>query len=214
MHLLLALREKLSVLLYPETLRFLLWLTGALIVISVVVRIRATLPMDRAVTRYLQKLEKPGLTGAAKFFTFLGNSSTIIGLAIVSIILGYVWKEPRPAWFLLGSLMALPINAILKKIMSRERPGENDARIHPGPRWGHSYPSGHSMGSAAFFSFLGAMVYMYGGQPALAGSLAILPILVGLSRIYLGAHWLSDVVGGWAGGLIVAVSTMAMYRPQ
>ena len=111
--------------------------------------------------------------------------------------------------------LALPINAIVKNIVDRHRPGEAEAKIHPGPRWGFSYPSGHSMGAAAFYGFLAFLCWILIPELplriALTSMFALLPILVGLSRVYLGAHWASDVVGGWAGGLFVATPLALLY---
>ncbi len=73
------------------------------------------------------------------------------------------------------------------------------------------------MGSAAFYGFFSAQLYLHGWvdgwKLAVVIVIAVLPLGVGLSRIYLGAHWMSDVVGGWAGGAIVAFATMALYQP-
>jgi len=209
--------DSLAPLLYPETFRLVAGLTIGLVALSIVVRMAWTLPLDRWVTSRLQHLHILALTRLSHALTFMGNSSTLVILAILVIAFAAWQKDPRTGWFIAGTLVALPINAILKKVVSRERPGVNDARVLPGPRWGFSYPSGHSMGSAAFYGFLAAQVYIHGWvegwKLAVVVLIAALPIGVGLSRIYLGAHWMSDVVGGWAGGAIVAFSTMAVYQP-
>lgn len=210
-------RETLAILLYPETFRFLAMLSVGLILLSAVVRMRWTLPLDRKVTTRLQYLNIKSLDKISHWLTFLGNSSTIIVLSILAIAIGAWLRDTRTGWFIAGTLLALPLNALLKKIISRERPGVNDARVLPGPRWGFSYPSGHSMGAAAFYGFLSAQLYLHGWvsdwRLLVVVFVAALPIGVGLSRIYLGAHWMSDVVGGWAGGAIVSFATMAIYQP-
>lgn len=209
--------DSLAPLLYPETFRFVAGMTASLILLSAVVRMAWTLPLDRWVTVRLQQLHHLALTRLAHLLTFLGNSSTIIALAILAIAFAAWQKEPRTGWFVAGTLLALPLNALLKKVISRERPGTEAALIHPGPRWGFSYPSGHSMGSAAFYTFLAAQLYLHGfvdsWRLAVVVLIALLPVGVGISRIYLGAHWMSDVVGGWAGGAIISFCTMAVYQP-
>ncbi len=209
--------NSLAPLLYPETFRFLAISSVGLIVLSAVVRMAWTLPLDRKITTRLQYLDVPLLGRIAQRLTFMGNASTLVVLAVIGILIGLAIRDARTGWFLALTLLALPLNALLKKIISRERPGVDDARVSPGPRWGFSYPSGHSMGSAAFYGFLSAQLYLHGWidgwKLALVIVIAILPIGVGISRIYMGAHWMSDVVGGWAGGAIVAFSTMALYQP-
>jgi undecaprenyl-diphosphatase len=212
-----AMRDRFSVLLYPQTLTFLLVLTGALVTLSIFVRLKATLEIDRAATAYLQLLDKPFLTRSAHALTFMGNSSTLGVLAVLSLAIGWWEKDLRTAGYVVTPLLALPINMVMKKIISRERPGTDHARVLPGPRWGYSYPSGHSMGSAAFYTFAAAQLYLQGWTTGWTFCLVLLigmiPIGIGLSRIYLGAHWLSDVVGGWAAGILIAVAVMSLYRP-
>lgn len=211
------LRDSLAPLLYPETVRLLGGLTIGLIALSIVVRLAWTLPLDRSITNRLQRLNIPIITRLSRALTFLGNASTLVVLAVIIILLCSYLKAPRVGWFIAATLISLPINAILKKVVSRHRPGVEEARILPGPRWGYSYPSGHSMGSAAFYGFVASQAYLHGWidgwRLAVVTAVALLPIGIGLSRIYLGAHWMSDVVGGWAAGAIVTLSTMAIFQP-
>jgi undecaprenyl-diphosphatase len=201
---------------YPQTLWFLGTVCVLLIILSILVRLRATYAFDLKATKALQELNSPFLDKAAKWATFMGNSLTLIILAIVIFVVCAVLKQGQAAVFVVASLLALPLNVILKNIIDRERPGEKEAKIHPGPRWGFSYPSGHSMGSAAFYGFLAVIVWLHVPNMSLRAILLVpfilQPILTGLSRIYLGAHWLSDVVGGWAGGVLVVSILSVLYE--
>ncbi len=78
--------NNLAPLLYPETFRFLAIFSGALILLSAVVRMSWTLPLDRKVTAHLQYLDVPILGRISRWLTFMGNSSTIIVLAIAATL--------------------------------------------------------------------------------------------------------------------------------
>ncbi len=207
--------ERLARLLYPQTLIFLGILVVALVGLSVLVRSRLTLETDLRITRDLQLLDKPWLTKIAKWLTFMGNSLTLCLLAIGVAAISLFTDQSRAAFFVGASLLALPLNVLIKNVFDRERPGELEVRVLPGPRWGFSYPSGHSMGSAAFYGFLAFLVWLHmtalGPRVGLFTLFSLLPVGVGASRIYLGAHWFSDVVGGITAGTVLVAVLAVLY---
>lgn len=200
---------------YPDTFWFVFALTGGLIFLSFLVRNRATLRFDLKATLTLQKHFHPVTFKVAKAFTWLGNALTLILLAVGVFIFCMVKEEWMAGIFTLASLLALPINALLKNIFDRERPGENEVKVHAGPRWGFSYPSGHAMGSTALYGALGFLFWILVPDStirySMVGLFFLMPFMISASRIYLGAHWFSDVVGGMAGGLIVVTIIAACY---
>lgn len=209
--------ERLSRLLYPQTLLIVGVLTGTMVLLAILVRIRATYAFDLKATLALQESDHPALTKAMRWMTFMGNSLTLVILAGGVLVICWYARELAAGILACASLISLPINMILKNMFDRERPGENEVRVVPGPRWGFSFPSGHAMGSAAFYGFLAFLFHLHIINPtarALAVAVCILlPTFVGVSRIYLGAHWLSDVVGGWALGMVVVIVLASVFTP-
>ena len=136
------------------------------------------------------------ITPIAKFITWFGG---VTGLIVIGIILTIVLRNKVIGfciWINLGSIAL--INQILKRLVQRPRP--NEFRIIE--ETGYSFPSGHSMASAAFYGFL---IYLINKKLknkkikiALISALSILIILIGMSRIYLGVHYTSDVYAGFA----------------
>jgi len=110
--------------------------------------------------------------------------------------------------------ITLPVSAILgpvilKNVFAIERPNVNQL-IEPG---GFGYPSGHSMNAVVFFGMCAIMILRYAkNKPLKIGFtvFAILSILlVGVSRIYLGVHTVTDVIGGYlAGGVVVCAAIL------
>jgi undecaprenyl-diphosphatase len=90
---------------------------------------------------------------------------------------------------------------LLKNLFSRSRP---DALYHATVANGYSFPSGHAMMSAVVFLTLAALLARVAPRVRLRwyimGIALVLTGLTGLSRVYLGVHWVSDAVAGWAAG--------------
>lgn len=144
------------------------------------------------------------LTRIMRFITFLGSDW---GLSIISLIIlfaAYISKERK---YLLRSLMVLvnlaagaSLNYILKQLFHRPRP-DLHRLIEIG---GYSFPSGHSMSSMIFYGFLIYLIVRYikhWFKYTIAGVLCLLVLAIGISRIFLGVHYASDVLGAYIFGL-------------
>lgn len=134
--------------------------------------------------------------------TALG-SVTVLGLVILLVALVFLGlRRSREALVLvLASTGALALSQGLKQIYGRERPPMS---LHAVEVVNASFPSGHAMLSAAIFLTLGALIARFTPLrrfKALAlGTAVTLTLLIGLSRIYLGVHWPTDVLAGWCIG--------------
>lgn len=145
------------------------------------------------------------MTPIIKFITNFGG---IICLLLVGSILSIVIKNKKMViaiWLNLAVITVL--NIILKGIVQRPRPTEFKMIDESG----YSFPSGHSMISMAFYGFMIYLVYKYIKNKYLRWSLivflGILIILIGVSRIYLGVHYTSDVVAGF----LISISYLIIY---
>lgn len=144
----------------------------------------------------------------------LGRDFTALGgvgiLAMMSLaVVGYLLIEgKRRAALLVVVAVAggLLLSTLLKQGFDRPRP---DLVPHGSIVYTASFPSGHSMLSAVVYLTLGALLArVHAGLAAKAYFLAVaavLTFLVGTSRIYLGVHWPTDVLAGWAGGAAWAI---------
>jgi membrane protein DedA with SNARE-associated domain/membrane-associated phospholipid phosphatase len=142
------------------------------------------------------------LTSAMKTATWLG--STVVIVPLLLIVAGVLVARRRD-WrsvALLGVTLtgAIALYDIVKPLVGRARP---PATLWIGHYGGGAFPSGHATQSIAFYGML-AMVLATGRSPRVRSLLwvgaALVTLLIGASRIYLGAHWLTDVLGGYALG--------------
>ena len=131
-------------------------------------------------------------TPIAKFITNFGGAIFVISL---TTILFFVIKDKKIGISIITNLGIL--NQIIKFIMQRPRPTE--FRIIE--ETGYSFPSGHSMVSLAFYGYLIYLIYKYINNKHLKRTLiiilSVLICIIGVSRIYLGVHYTSDVLGGF-----------------
>ena len=149
-------------------------------------------------------------TPIAKVITKFGG---VIGLIIIATILLIVIKDKKIGafiWINLGTSALL--NQILKHIVQRPRPTE--FRIID--ESGYSFPSGHSMVSAAFYGFLIYLIYKNVKNKHLRWAaitlLSILIVLIGISRIYLGVHYTSDVMAGFLVSISYLIIFISVYK--
>lgn len=162
-----------------------------------------------SVIRLFQTARNPALTAIAKFFTTLGSPALYI--ALLPIIL---WCVDEKRGFRVGLTVFLSngINVALKQNLRVERPFTHDPSVKlVEPEDVFSTPSGHAQNSAAFWP---ALLGTGRGRPAIRVALMVaLPLCIGLSRIYLGVHYPTDVFFGWAlGAAIAAISLFAVPR--
>ncbi|HEX5356635.1 MAG TPA: phosphatase PAP2 family protein [Aquabacterium sp.] len=142
------------------------------------------------------------LQEAIRDLTALG--SPVVLVLTVGAVWGYMVMAGQRAmsWLALGaSCGGLLMAYALKSVFSRARP---DAVFHATVASGYSFPSGHAMMSAIVYLTLAALLARLVPRARLRwyvmGTAAALTGLVGLSRVYLGVHWASDVAAGWAAG--------------
>ena len=141
----------------------------------------------------------------AKFITNFGGA---IFLIVLTIILLISIKNKKIGLSIFSNLAIITIlNQLLKRVLQRPRPTEY--RIIE--ETGYSFPSGHSMISMAFYGYLIYLIYKYVENKyvkwILISLLSVLICLIGVSRIYLGVHYTSDVLGGF----LISISYFVIY---
>lgn len=145
------------------------------------------------------------VTPIAKFITNFGGAIFLSIATITSLLL--IKNKKIGLSILLNITIITALNQILKRILQRPRPTEY--RIIK--ETGYSFPSGHSMVSMAFYGYLIYLIYKYIKNKYIKWSLIVvlsaLICLIGISRIYLGVHYTSDVLGGF----LLSISYLVIY---
>jgi undecaprenyl-diphosphatase len=163
---------------------------------------------DPHVTAWVVVHRTGWLTSVFRVVTWLGSAVVIIPVALIVAIF-FAWRRRR--WGPLALLTAAIAGAaasytLIKAAVGRPRPPPS---IWIGHFAGAAFPSGHAAQSVACYATL-AVILGAGrsarAKAALWTAAVLIALIVGASRIYLGAHWLTDVLGGYAlGTLLVAV---------
>ncbi|MGI6295491.1 MAG: phosphatase PAP2 family protein [Armatimonadota bacterium] len=147
-------------------------------------------------------------------FTYLGIGATQVGIGLGALLTGLAVKKPllRTAGYsvLVACLMALLFSQIGKFMCDRPRPPLLlfDIRLPDGPRFVHSFPSGHTT-----VTFAAAVVWA-AFAVRLRWIIFVAAGLVGLSRVYLGVHFPFDVLYGAVLGIVCGKLSLLMFKPK
>lgn len=174
---------------------------------------------DLRITNFVQRLDLPGFRDLMILLTTLGNGWTPYLLVICASILLRLKNHKAAALVcLVGVSASSAVNQLTKVIINRPRPSADLVQVIFGVSH-RSFPSGHTIFFVAFFGFLLFLTYVYRLRPVYRWLLSLLfgglIALIGLSRIYLGAHWPSDVIGGYLAGslwLSIMIRSYAMLK--
>lgn len=173
---------------------------------------------DTAISHFVYSWRSPFLTEIMKFISFLGMDVVIVFSTIIVLILVLDKHKKEAFLFSFASIMGLVINLGLKLLIKRPRP-----EISPLVKeQTYSFPSSHAMNSFVFYAAIAYFIFHFTKNKKISlavSSLSILLILlIGLSRIYLGVHYPSDVLAGFVAGfwwfttVIVLEKTVEFYR--
>ena len=155
----------------------------------------------------LAPIGPPAMQDAARDITALGGVVVVVLLTVVTGGFLVLDGKRRMALFVCGSVLSgLIASTILKDLFVRPRP---DLVPRAAYSSGASFPSGHSMMSAITYLVLGALLARSQERKRLKAYFfllaALLTLMVGVSRVYLGVHWPTDVLAGWTAGAVWAL---------
>jgi undecaprenyl-diphosphatase len=179
-------------------------LTGALVfgILGEQVQDQEPIPVDTGAAQFLRGQASPALDMAMLLASFLGSGWFLVPLLVLAVLLLLRARRLDQAVFLsVAYAGSAAVNYVLKAAFHRVRP---DLPWSPVTQ-DYSFPSGHSMNSFAFYLALAMVSWAVLGWRlglAVLGGGLLLVLLVGVSRVYLGYHYVSDVLGGYSAGLM------------
>ena len=166
---------------------------------------------DRIIGRRVDSLPE-GLKPLMMFFTLLGQPPITVGIS--ATVLGYGLALDKPFYITAGliAIATITLSSLLKIPLHRARPVNDYVKSMLFKTY--SFPSGHAAGAMVSYGL--AALVLANKWPELAIPLWIMALVlaffIGLSRVYLGAHYASDVVGGWIVGVLGLIAIFLIEK--
>lgn len=186
------------------------------LVLAVLARSTAYFPIDILITQSFQALQLTGLGPVMYLVSLPGYIPQIFLITAIAVFaLYFIGLQREAVASLFAAGMSQVVNILLKFIIQRPRPSNDLVDVLTELR-DYSFPSGHVMFYVGFFGFLAFLCLTF-LKPSLLRTVLLaffitLVILVGPSRVYLGEHWASDVLGGYLAGSLTLVLSIRHYR--
>jgi len=165
---------------------------------------------DNAISLFFSVHNNVTFTNIFKAISFICSPKFMIVLNVLLFIFIILKKKYKLLIIVLSSISSVIINNLVKIIVRRERPDYLRMVMEKS----YSFPSGHAMISVLFFGSIIYLVNKYNlkYKKLITFSLSTFVLLVGISRIYLGVHYLTDVVGGYLLGFIVLFLIIHLFE--
>ena len=185
------------------------FLTLIFIALSVLVKLDLVSSIDTFIYNLCTFKMNNILTSIFKVFTFFGSTAFIVALSVLLFVVFLICKKKNHAYLTASVIIISTIlNNVIKIIIMRSRPEVLKLVIETS----YSFPSGHTMASVTIYGILLYLVnktdLKNGLKNTLRVILILLPIFIGISRIYLGAHFATDVIGAYlVSTILLLVST-------
>ena len=166
-------------------------------------------------TRWLQAGSPGALHAVAEFMTFIGRSPVSTVIPAIAIVAIWLSGRRRLSAFLALAALARVVSVVAKMLVDRPRP--SDSLVQVAHQLGDpSFPSGHVLGATLLYGFL-----IYAMESCVPGrtlrrlvqaGLVLVIGLMGYARVQLGEHWPTDVLGGYALGLLILTAVIWLHR--
>ena len=174
-------------------------IAGSLIVIGiifgVIAKLNLTSDLDTFIYNIIIKMQSDSVTQIFKAITFLASTKFILCLNIIALIIYIIKKIGNLLLIKENSIFSVVSNNLIKFLIKRPRP--NVLRLVT--ETNYSYPSGHAMISVLFYGTIITLLNRNNikYRKIINIILMLIILLVGVSRIYLGVHYASDIIGGY-----------------
>jgi len=178
-------------------------LTCLFIVLSILVLSKNNIYLDTLIYSFISKFIRTSLTTYIIIATYLTSAPFVILITLLTLI---IFKNKKYGLYMALNLVLITIfQLVLKNIFVRNRPVD----ISLIDENGYSFPSGHSLTSMAFYGFIIYLIYISNMQKKYKVLFIILfsllILIIGISRIYLGVHYATDVIGGFTFSLMYLI---------
>jgi membrane-associated phospholipid phosphatase len=189
---------------------------GAFGMLTFLVKTMPSLPIDVEITRALQSIHSPLFSAAMRAVSWPGYPPQSVLFTVLIALLIYSFGLQWEAWATLAaSALSGIVNELAKVLIQRPRPTADLVQVFAALD-SYSFPSGHVMYYLVFFGFLWFLTFTL-LKPSVKRTILMvlfgLPVLlVGISRIYLGEHWPSDVLGAYLLGSLTLAASIQFYR--
>lgn len=189
---------------------------SALAFLTFLVKTTPFFPIDLSITRGIQTMGSPAFAQFMSLISWPGFPPQGIIIPVVGVVglwlLGLHWEAVAA---LVAAVSSSALDTLIKDLIRRPRPAATAVHVFRILN-SYSFPSGHVVFYTVFFGFIVFLAFAL-LKPSLKRTLLIvffglLILLVGMSRIYLGEHWASDVAGAYLLGIILLVANIAFYR--
>ncbi|MEJ7692500.1 phosphatase PAP2 family protein [Daejeonella sp.] len=199
--------------------RILLYVLGGIllgfIVLTILVSFFPVSVIDREFSEEVQEHQYPFLDSLMKFVSWPGYTPQSVVIASVTAIIFFLFRRRKESLFILLTMISGVISSSLKILIDRPRPTDDLVRIIEIAKH-QSFPSGHVLFYVSFFGFLIILMNHLKdiNRPfriAVIAVCAFMIFTIPVSRIYLGAHWFTDVLGSAMLGILFLFGLSYLY---